>query len=334
MSRKKHTGRAYIFLAAIFISMAVILVLVLSHLEPAGTRQTRPHASSVRRPPARPSASPERQTRKPPQAAPKTSSPTPPGASPEPPSETPRDSLPGEPAEGLRRPPRIPPHQVRIALIIDDVGYDSGNIDEYTRIRDKLTFSVLPFLENSKADARVLHEAGFEILIHMPMEPANYPSVNPGPNALLLGEPKHVIERKVLSMIEENPYAVGANNHMGSRATQDCDLMGWTIDVLKEKDLFFVDSLTTGASCAYELALENGLPAVRRDVFLDNTDSVESITDQFGRLMRIALSSGTAVGIGHIGKKHTLEVLKREIPLLERDGIALVFASEAVSRRH
>jgi polysaccharide deacetylase 2 family uncharacterized protein YibQ len=209
------------------------------------------------------------------------------------------------------------------------VGYASDNLDEYLRFQGKLTFSVLPFLENSEIDARALHEAGHEILIHMPMEPAGYPSMNPGPNALLLGEPKEVVERKIFSMIEENPYAVGANNHMGSRATQDCELMGWTFGVLKEKNFFFVDSLTTGKSCAYEIALENDLPAVRRDVFLDNVDSVESIAGQFERLKRIALSNGTAVGIGHINRKHTLEVLKKEVPQLERDGITLVYASEA-----
>jgi uncharacterized protein len=333
MSRKKHTGSAYILLAAIFISMAVILVMVLPHLETAGTRTAGRKTSSGKLPPARPSAPPERQAPKPPSAPPITLRPTPPGASPQAPSKTPRDSLPGEPTAGERHPTRKLPHRARIALIIDDVGYASDNIDGYVGIGDKLTFSVLPFLENSETDARVLHEAGFEILIHVPMEPANYPSVNPGPGALLLGEPKHVIERKVLSMIEENPFAVGVNNHMGSRATRDCELMGWTIDVLKAKDLFFVDSMTTATSCAYELALENDLPAVRRDVFLDNTDSAESITGQFERLKRIARSKGIAVGIGHINKKHTLEVLKKEIPLLEQYGIALVFASEAAARR-
>jgi polysaccharide deacetylase 2 family uncharacterized protein YibQ len=237
-------------------------------------------------------------------------------------------------AAGVRKQERKRAHPARIAIIIDDVGYASENTEKYLLFQGKLTFSVLPFLENSDADARALHEAGFEILIHVPMEPARYPSVNPGPCALLLGDPRQVVERKILSMIEENPYAIGVNNHMGSRATQDCALMGWTMSVLKEANLFFVDSRTTGKSCAYELALESNLPAARRDVFLDNTDSVESITGQFERLKRIARSKGTAIGIGHINKKHTLEVLKKEVALLAPDNIALVFASEAVTGPH
>jgi hypothetical protein len=162
------------------------------------------------------------------------------------------------------------------------------------------------------------------------MEPARYPSADPGPGALLLGETRQTVQRKVRAMIDENPYATGANNHMGSRATQDRELMGWTMGVFKERDLFFVDSLTSPKSCAFELARENGLQAARRDVFLDNVDSADAIRAQFARLKRIARSNGTAIGIGHVSKAHTYEVLAREIPLLEKDRITLVFASEAV----
>jgi polysaccharide deacetylase 2 family uncharacterized protein YibQ len=312
MARNKYKGRAYIVLAVLLIAMAVILVTVLPPKKPPVRRPARPPSKAGARPPAR--------------------TVTPPA------QKVPRESPPSAPRESpqtvpARKPERKRAHPARIAVIIDDVGYASDNIDEYLRFEGKLTFSVLPFVEHSEAYARVLHEAGFEILIHVPMEPARYPSVNPGPRALLLGEPRQAVERKVLSMIEENPYAVGANNHMGSRATQDCELMGWVMSVLKEKNLFFVDSRTTGRSCAYEIALRQYLPAARRDVFLDNTDSVESITGQFARLKRIARSNGTAIGIGHVNKKHTLEVLMSEVPLLERENIALVFASEAVNGR-
>jgi polysaccharide deacetylase 2 family uncharacterized protein YibQ len=234
--------------------------------------------------------------------------------------------------------PQLPPQEekrtvsprFKIALIIDDVGYPLDAVERYAGFRGKLTFSVLPNLAASAKYARFLHARGFEIMIHIPMEPEGYPSVNPGPGALLRSDGGPVIERKLKGMIEDVPFAVGANNHMGSSATKDCEVMERILKTLDRNNLFFIDSLTTGNSCARALAAKNRMRSARRDVFLDNVDSFAAINAQFETLKRIAKSRGTAIGIGHIHKLHTLEVLSHQLPLLEKEGFGLVFASEAV----
>ena len=218
----------------------------------------------------------------------------------------------------------------RIAVIIDDVGYDADLLEEYTRFQGKLSFSVLPFLSRSASSAKILHNKGFEILLHIPMEPLTYPEANPGEGALFTSDSKQEVERKITTMLMENPYAVGANNHMGSKATQDCDLMGWTMEILKKKDLFFIDSVTVGTSCAYRNARVKKVPAARRDVFLDNEDDFDAISLKFEELKEIAHSRGTAIGIGHIHKTQTLRVLESQLPTLEQDGFILIYASEAL----
>ena len=218
----------------------------------------------------------------------------------------------------------------KIAVIIDDVGYPSNLIEEYKNFNGKLTFSVLPFLKNSSKYAALLHESGFEIMIHIPMEPQTYPQTDPGPYALLTDNSKDEIEQKIMMMIKENPFAVGANNHMGSRATADPDLMLWTLNTLKGSNLFFIDSVTTPDTLAHETAVKIKLDSARRDVFLDNEDSFSSINDQFEKLKKIARSNGTAIGIGHINKSNTFKVLVHQLPLLEVENYTLIFASEAV----
>jgi polysaccharide deacetylase 2 family uncharacterized protein YibQ len=218
----------------------------------------------------------------------------------------------------------------KIAVIIDDVGYPSMMIEEYKNFKGKLTFAVLPFLEDTKTYAKVLHEQGFEILIHIPMEPLSYPETDPGPQALLTGDTKYEIEYKLRKMMEGIPHAVGANNHMGSKATGDPQIMRWTMELLKEKEYFFIDSMTTGDSLAYELAQKSKLDSAIRDIFLDNEDNFSDINAQFEILKQIAKDRSIAIGIGHINRRNTIEVLKYQLPLLQKENIDLVFVSEAV----
>lgn len=218
----------------------------------------------------------------------------------------------------------------RIAIIIDDVGYPSGKIEEYKNFKGKLSFSVLPFLTGSVRYADILYEHGFEIMIHIPMEPLTYPGTDPGPCTLHITDPQQEIEKKIRMIIQNNPYAIGANNHMGSKATQDRQIMDWTMDILKQNDLFFIDSLTTRNSCAYELALRNNLNTAKRDIFLDNEDSFPYINAQFEKLKKIAKSRGTAIGIGHFTRDNTIKVLNYQLPRLKKENYTLIFASEAV----
>ena len=76
-------------------------------------------------------------------------------------------------------------------------------------------------------------------------------------------------------------------------------------------------------SVALKVALEEGVVATRRDVFLDNERSVEAVTHELQRLKAMARKKGYAVGIGHPFPE-TLEVLERELPKLEADGFEVV----------
>ena len=106
--------------------------------------------------------------------------------------------------------------------------------------------------------------------------------------------------------------------------------MGWLMEELRMRgELIFVDSFTTHNSVALQLARESGVPAVKRDVFLDPDRTPETVEREFGRLKMLARKNGVAVGIGH-PYPATLALLEREIPKLADQGIELVSISELV----
>ncbi|MBT8489842.1 MAG: divergent polysaccharide deacetylase family protein, partial [Deltaproteobacteria bacterium] len=192
----------------------------------------------------------------------------------------------------------IPMIKPRIALIIDDIGNSRSRARQFLDLNVPITFSVLPRLEYSCSLAMEIHRQEHEIMLHQPMEPHNS-HLDPGPGALYVGDKSKTITRIIESNISDVPYAIGVNNHMGSRFTERQHEMTETLKVVKRNDLFFIDSLTTNHSQAFETAKKLHVTAARRNVFLDNTRSKSAILYQLGKLMKLSRKYGYAIGIGH-----------------------------------
>jgi polysaccharide deacetylase 2 family uncharacterized protein YibQ len=215
-----------------------------------------------------------------------------------------------------------------VAIIIDDVGYDGQPIDRAMAIESNFTFAVLPNSTRGTKVAEILHDRGFEVLCHLPMEPRGG-SVSPGPNAILTS----MSDSEIAGLTRENlaavPYARGVNNHMGSLATTDRRVMTAVIRTLP-KGLYFIDSRTDGRSIAAKVAREMNVKTATRQVFLDDAQDEASVRRQLSLLIATARTKGVAIGIGH-PHDVTLRVLASEVPELRKKGFRFVRASEVVN---
>ncbi len=213
-----------------------------------------------------------------------------------------------------------------LALIIDDLGYDPAAADVLFALPFPLTVSVLPNLPHSAQIAEEAQRRGYQVMLHLPMEPGPGDS-KPEPVELRSGMSQEDVTRTLAAMLETVPGAVGANNHQGSRATADPQLMAETMTALRDRGLFFVDSRTTTETVAYDEAERVGLRAAYRNVFLDDVPDREAIRRELERAARLAQQQGWSIAIGH-PHPATMEALKENLPRLEARGIRLVFASE------
>ena len=216
-----------------------------------------------------------------------------------------------------------------IALIIDDIGRRLYHARQFLELRIPITFAILPRLQWTHTLAEEIYDQGHEIMLHQPMEP--YESkIDPGPGALYVGDAMRRIDRIMEENISDVPFAQGVNNHMGSRFTSCEKEMNEVLQVIKSRDFFFVDSLTTNRSAAYSTAKKLEVSAARRHIFLDNTLEEPAILSQLQRLKNIALNNGIAVGIGHPFPE-TAKAIERFSNTLKRSGIKLVYISQALS---
>ncbi len=217
-----------------------------------------------------------------------------------------------------------------VAIIIDDLGYNLEMINSLVEINKPLTLSIIPHLRHSLQTAKIAHNKGYEVMLHLPMEPENYPQKNPGVGALLIKMTPDEIYRTVLRDISSIPYIKGVNNHMGSRATQDYNMMQEVLRVIKEQNLYFVDSQTSEHTVAYQVAKKMGIPSAIRTLFIDEIQDMAYTEREIKSLYEYANKNGYAIGIGH-AYPTTIQTLKKVLPYFGDSKVKLVFASEIVS---
>jgi polysaccharide deacetylase 2 family uncharacterized protein YibQ len=227
-----------------------------------------------------------------------------------------------------RRAPNAAVSGPKLAIILDDFGTDREAVEAVFALHYPLTISVLPYHAHSMEIAEEAQRRGLEVMLHLPMRAVA--NETPEAHQLDAGMSSEEVARALNAMLESVPTASGVNNHEGSLATADAKLMGELMPLLKQRDLFFVDSRTTAATVAFEAAERAGVRSGFRNVpFLDDVQDVGAIRKQLGLAMRGAKEKGAAIAIGH-PHPETLRALKEELPRAEAEGVHLVVVSELV----
>jgi len=222
---------------------------------------------------------------------------------------------------GAARPPRI-------ALVIDDFGYSKdATAEAFFRLDLPLTVSVIPTLPYTKYAIERAAAEGKEAILHLPMEAESFTSEV---TAVLTSMTGDEIASLVSGFLGATPGVAGVNNHLGSVATQDPRVMEAVLGVLKPRGLYFLDSLTSSKSVAYNSAKSLGVPAARNDLFVDaDTEDPEIVRERLDRLLEIARTRGYAVGIGH-PKPWTWTAVQGFTDRAKESGVEFVFLSDLV----
>jgi len=215
-----------------------------------------------------------------------------------------------------------------LAIIIDDFGYDMEMARKFLALDVNLTCAVLPHSVYFRKIAQLAKKEGHEVILHQPMEPNEYPMIDPGPGALLSAMTPDERIKQLNENLDLIPGISGVNNHMGSKTTTMSDEMNQVFTVLKKRGLFFIDSRTTAATLSLSSARLFKVPFAERDVFIDHVRTEPEIKAQVEHMIHIAEVHGKAIGIGH-PYEITYQVLKKALPDMKKR-VRLIPASEIV----
>ena len=206
-------------------------------------------------------------------------------------------------------------------FVIDDVGNNIFQLKPFLDLPMRMTFAVLPGLKYTEEAVRLIIAAGKDYIIHQPMEAIG--GQNPGPGALLVGMNEEQVADIVTDNLKDYSGVRGMNNHMGSAGTADPGLMSILFKVLKEKDMYFLDSRTTSKSAGRETAEAVGIPFAERSIFLDNSKERMAILEAVENGLNVAEKRGHAIMIGHIWTEELADILLDLYPSLLENNYAL-----------
>jgi len=217
----------------------------------------------------------------------------------------------------------------KIAIVIDDLGPNLALARQFLALDYQLTFSILPFYTYSKEIALEAHSRGREVMLHLPLEPLNNEGYKPEKGFLFILMDGEKLRDRLRENISAVPHIRGVNGHMGSKFTGDRRSMEIVLGELKNRGLFFLDSLTTGKSVGSSVAHDIGMQFSKRDLFLDRELAGKTIEERIIQLSELSKKRGHAIGIVH-PYPDTVNALQKMLPLLLSEGVEVVPVSQVI----
>ncbi|MDG1988132.1 MAG: divergent polysaccharide deacetylase family protein [Halieaceae bacterium] len=216
----------------------------------------------------------------------------------------------------------------KLVIVLDDIGHQRASAEAALALPGRLTLALLPFTPFSKEVALKASDFGKEVILHSPMS-AISASKDAGLGTLTSTQDEKYFLQTFNSQLNFIPSVRGVSNHMGSALTSQRIPMRRIMEQLKMRNLYFLDSRTTNLSVAAEVAQAYGVQYLERKFFLDNIVKRQAISKKIEEAVSYARKEGHAVAIGH-PYPQTLIMLSEKLPEIERNGVDLVWASEAL----
>ena len=216
-----------------------------------------------------------------------------------------------------------------LVLVIDDAGNSLRDLEPFLKFPDAITISVMPGFANSIESAKRVRTAGKELFLHQPMEPLK--NLNPDPGIIRIGMRPAEIREILAKNINEIGPVSGFNNHEGSRATMDAEIMRTILEFSRDNGIIFLDSKTIANTGTRRIAKELGVAVAERSIFLDNEQDSESILSALEAGCRLAEKNGSAVLIGHVWSPRLAVILSEMYPELVKRGFTFATVSSFIT---
>jgi len=206
--------------------------------------------------------------------------------------------------------------QHKLALIIDDVGYDLKAMRRLLALPYTLTVAILPDSPYAAEAARLAHQHGLTVMLHMPMQTTN-PKYQQNMEKFYLSTnmSKQAFTDTFEAALAKIPFVEGINNHMGSALTADAQSMAWLMELCDKHDLFFIDSRTSSTSVGAKYAEQANIRWNERDIFLDHSVQPKAIQHAWQSAMKCIQNSDHCIMLAH-PHQETLNFLEHDAKAL------------------
>ncbi|WP_161958838.1 divergent polysaccharide deacetylase family protein [Ferruginivarius sediminum] len=233
-------------------------------------------------------------------------------------------------ARGLAPPQGLP----RIAVVVRGLGLSSAATEAaIERLPGTISLSFTPYARRAAEWSARARAGGHEVLMDLPMEPRDFPALDPGPQALMTEAAQQRNLDRLDWALSRGREVVGAVAQMGSRFMASKQAAEPIMRELRARGLMFVDNGTANPPAALRIARRIDLPHALNDRTIDDGQvSRPAVEARLVEIERIAQQEGLAVALAH-PYPVVLDLLATWSQDLDERGFALVPITEAVQPR-
>jgi polysaccharide deacetylase 2 family uncharacterized protein YibQ len=218
----------------------------------------------------------------------------------------------------------------RVAILVTGLGLPGGPGSEAIEgLPAPISIAYGAYGRNLQDGVSSARAKGHEVLLQIPLEPNNYPTVDPGPHTLLTTLPPQENMKRLQWLMSRYTGYVGVTNHMGEKFESATDSFVPVLEELKRRGLLYVDDGSTPDSAASKAAGTIGLEYSVVSVQIDGGQSAAEVEKQLAKLEEAAKQQGTAIGVVRL-KPAAAKQLAAWASKLEGKGLVLVPVSAAV----
>lgn len=186
-----------------------------------------------------------------------------------------------------------------VAILFTNLGLSRPLTEEVLKLPHTFTLSFSPYASDAKVWARKARGEGFESLIDLPMEPANFPISDPGPYGLLNSLDAAENSNRMHWTLSRYPGFIGVVAPTSEKMTSNVSAMRSVLTELTARGVLFLYRKTPQNRELEDLARKQSLIALGVDSVIDEDLSPASIARQLNELTALAARQGYAVGIAH-----------------------------------
>jgi len=221
----------------------------------------------------------------------------------------------------------------RVAIVISGLGLDSdATRAAITHLPAPVSLAFSPYAHDLSSWIAAARQAGHEVLLGLPMEPADFPRQDPGPRTLLTSLPPDQNIARLRWILGRGTNYVGLVGVEGDRFVAERSSLEPILDALKTRGLLFIDDHDPSTSVAGALGHEMDMAWAITNRRLDSDASQPAVDKMLADLDATAAQDGAALGLGDLYPV-TIERVIAWAPALPSKGIELVPATAVATRQ-
>lgn len=212
----------------------------------------------------------------------------------------------------------------RIAIVVGGLGLSQTGTQRAIEVLPaEVTLAFAPAGNSLDRWMQTARRKGHELLMQIPLEPFDYPNVDPGRGTLTVAADPMVLREDLYWSLGRMTNYTGIMNYMGGRFTADANAMQALMTELGDRGLGYLDDGSSARSVADVQAAAAGVPFAAASVTIDTVRERGDILKKLDEAERVARATGSAIAVG-AGFDVTVDAISAWIAEARLRGVEIV----------